>query len=262
MSDRHPLLESLRDDPGPSAEQASALAERLGRSLEMQLPPPVLPSAAKASAVAATALGKPLLGVLAVVLTTAAVGGAVWKSAAPASASSAPLAVASALVSAAPLPSAPSLEPPPVVVPQVIASAPASVPVHPAGRVNTPLPRASAAPSAVSSASLEPYAADSPSAQPEGADAARRAERALLDQARSALLADDPRAALEQLRSHQQRFAQGTLQEEREALMVSALAADGQESAARTRREAFERRWPRSLYGAAVRSAAPDAAPR
>jgi hypothetical protein len=80
-------------------------------------------------------------------------------------------------------------------------------------------------------------------------------ERALLDVARTALVRDDATAALASLGEHAHRFAKPLLAEEREALAVQALVKVGRVDEARARGAEFERRWPASISGGAVRAA-------
>jgi hypothetical protein len=81
------------------------------------------------------------------------------------------------------------------------------------------------------------------------------AERRLLDEARQALARGEPQAGLRPLNRHAQRFPNGVLTEEREALAVRLLAALGNQSAAVARAKSFHRRFPDSLFAAAVDSA-------
>ena len=80
-------------------------------------------------------------------------------------------------------------------------------------------------------------------------------ERALLESARSALAEGDPARAQKMLERHAQRFPRGQLAEEREGLAVRALVAAGRPDEARARAQAFERRWPRSIFLPAVEAA-------
>jgi hypothetical protein len=80
------------------------------------------------------------------------------------------------------------------------------------------------------------------------------AERALIDQALSALRAHHAQNALVALMSHERRFADGALSEERDRLSVDALIQLGRISQARRRAELFEARYPRSAHLQRVRS--------
>jgi outer membrane protein assembly factor BamD (BamD/ComL family) len=80
------------------------------------------------------------------------------------------------------------------------------------------------------------------------------AERALIDQARTALGRDERRAAREVLEQHAQRFPQGQLGEEREFLWIQTLVLDGQNEAASERAKRFEQDFPKSLLAPAIRA--------
>jgi hypothetical protein len=81
------------------------------------------------------------------------------------------------------------------------------------------------------------------------------AERAMLDDARTALLQGDPTRALDRLARHRRAFASPRLGEERDAMCVEALVKAGRYSEARAQAEAFRRTWPSSLFSATVDSA-------
>jgi hypothetical protein len=78
------------------------------------------------------------------------------------------------------------------------------------------------------------------------------AERALIEQARTALARDQGAAALSALERHARDFPQGELEEERESLRVQALVGQGQFDQARKTGARFHRRFPRSIFGAVV----------
>jgi hypothetical protein len=81
------------------------------------------------------------------------------------------------------------------------------------------------------------------------------AERAMLDRARKAF-GDGAFADAEQiLDTHTHRFAAGLLAEEREALIVKTLAAEGRNEEARARATRFHAHFPRSLFGSGVENA-------
>jgi hypothetical protein len=91
----------------------------------------------------------------------------------------------------------------------------------------------------------------SPSSQPSsprpaGADIA--AERTLLDRARSALARGDASGALTAAGEHEQRFPEGVLVEEREAVAIRALILGGRRAEATQRAATFRRRFSRSLF--------------
>jgi hypothetical protein len=72
-------------------------------------------------------------------------------------------------------------------------------------------------------------------------------ESPLIDRARAQLGAGKPSLALLLLGQHARRFGHGQLAEEREALWVQALVANGNTEEARTRAVQFRRHFPRSI---------------
>ena len=70
--------------------------------------------------------------------------------------------------------------------------------------------------------------------------------------ARQALRANDAGKALHLLTQAQQRFRNGALVEEREALSIEAMARTGQSARASARAQAFVKRHPRSPHAADV----------
>jgi outer membrane protein assembly factor BamD (BamD/ComL family) len=81
------------------------------------------------------------------------------------------------------------------------------------------------------------------------------AERALLDDARSALGQGDAARALGVLERHERQYPHPLLGEERDALLVQALVRAGRYTEARSRADAFRRRAPNSLLLPAVDAA-------
>lgn len=80
-------------------------------------------------------------------------------------------------------------------------------------------------------------------------------ERSMLDATRTALLRRDHGAALAMLERHAARHPHGRLAEERDALMVQALALAGRREEARARSDAFAKQYPQSLFLPTVRAA-------
>jgi hypothetical protein len=78
-------------------------------------------------------------------------------------------------------------------------------------------------------------------------------EQRLLDTARAAVGRGAFSAALTSLAEHEARFANGRLVEERELLMVQALAGSGRAEEAKARAARFEARFPGSIFLPAVR---------
>jgi hypothetical protein len=83
--------------------------------------------------------------------------------------------------------------------------------------------------------------------EPSGVDLTLAREHHLLETARSAVLHVDPAAAIAALEAHARDFAQGRLEEEREALWIQALLQQGATAAARERMARFDERFPTSL---------------
>ncbi|HSY39197.1 MAG TPA: hypothetical protein VLA79_06695 [Polyangia bacterium] len=139
---------------------------------------------------------------------------------------------------AAPATTTPAQAPPPAVVP---------VPPTPAPQPGTP-PRASTG---------CPTPSPSPRTPERLIDADRGLgrERALLDQARAALVGGDAIHALAALDRHRRMFPDGHLEEERDVLHVRALLAAGREKEAHAEATRFLRKHPASLFRPAVEEA-------
>jgi hypothetical protein len=80
-------------------------------------------------------------------------------------------------------------------------------------------------------------------------------ERLLLDEARGALMRGESPKAVAPLLDHARRYPRGRLAEEREALLVQALARSGRSAEAQERGARFERQYPGSLLLPAVQDA-------
>jgi hypothetical protein len=80
-------------------------------------------------------------------------------------------------------------------------------------------------------------------------------ELQLVSAARAALKQGESEAALERLGEYQQRFPEGALTVEAQALRVDALCAAGERDASAEAAEAFLKRWPESPLAARVRAA-------
>jgi hypothetical protein len=122
-------------------------------------------------------------------------------------------------------------------------AAPAPAPVAPPVVVPTPEPPA---PSALhlKATPVKP--------EPRERDRSLAAERGLIEQARTALSREQGAAALAALERHARDFPQGELEEERESLRVHALVGLQQFDQARKIGARFQRRFPRSIFGAVV----------
>jgi outer membrane protein assembly factor BamD (BamD/ComL family) len=77
-------------------------------------------------------------------------------------------------------------------------------------------------------------------------------QRALLDAARAALGGGDSAGALAALDTHERRFPNSVLSEEREALAIKALAGAGRLAEARARGARFRSRYPNSIMRPAI----------
>jgi TolA-binding protein len=196
------LLEAERDIDVP----ASAQRQRMFARLEPLLVVPVALAAGSSSvATAADATGSAAVGgflkgkIAAAVVSSAVLGGAVGATGHAYFASPVPQSPGSVVAPAAPQPTVGS------VVPAPSWSAP-----------DAPATATSAAPPPSTSGARQER---SPSV------GSLRAERLLLEAASAALMRGDPDSAVVALRRHAQRFPNGALSEEREALLARALAA-------------------------------------
>jgi len=99
-----------------------------------------------------------------------------------------------------------------------------------------------------------------PPGRDEAGDRGLGRERALLDQARAALVSGDSAAALAALDRHRRGFPDGRLAEERDVLRLKALLAAGRAAEARAAAERFLHKHPASLFRPAVERAVADPA--
>jgi hypothetical protein len=79
-------------------------------------------------------------------------------------------------------------------------------------------------------------------------DTSLAAERALLEEARMAMARGSAPEAIAALRRHETAFPRGRLAEERDAMLVQALARAGLGGEAEGRAKAFRERFPGSLF--------------
>jgi TolA-binding protein len=110
-------------------------------------------------------------------------------------------------------------------------------------------------------AAPQPSAAAPPSSPPRNEERARslgslRAERLLIETASAALVRGDNASAIAALRQHARTFPKGDLAEEREVLLVKALAASGDDAAAKRRAKDFKSKFPGSVQQNSVDKAA------
>lgn len=92
-------------------------------------------------------------------------------------------------------------------------------------------------------------------ATPDSTAAERATERAWLDAARTALGRGDFDSAMDALETARQRFPNGTLSEEREAIGVHVLIARGDKIAARLAADTFKKQYKGSLFLLAIEEA-------
>jgi hypothetical protein len=139
--------------------------------------------------------------------------------------------------------------------------APIAAPPTPAPPLVAPPATSPDVPAAVDPApTLDPRPAPRAPARRLPRDGELAAERALLEEARTALARGKPADALALLSRHERQFAKGRLVEERQALTILSLAADHQLDAARSGAARFKRAFPRSMLQRAI-DAALDAPP-
>jgi hypothetical protein len=103
----------------------------------------------------------------------------------------------------------------------------------------------------ISTPHTEPVATPTPSAAPTEDDDPR-AEASLLLGAHQLLQQGDSAGALRMAGQHARRFPHGVLGEEREAIVIEALARSGQVDVALARAQAFHAEFPGSTYGRRV----------
>jgi TolA-binding protein len=103
----------------------------------------------------------------------------------------------------------------------------------------------------VASAAASPSGAARSEDRTRGA-ASLRAERLLLETASAALMRGDSASAIATLKKHANSFPRGELAQEREVLLVQALAASGDDAAARRRAKEFKEKFPGSLQQGSV----------
>ncbi len=164
--------------------------------------------------------------------------GAVWS---PRSRDVAPNVAKSAMPSLVSAPTAPTATTPP---------AESVGPVQELDESTAPAAPSSARP-AIPSARVAPTI--STGSKGEEADLTR--ERALLEAARTALVRRDATTSLTMLRKHVATYEHGRLAEERDALIVQALAIGGRPAEAKASAASFEKRYPQSLFLPSVRAA-------
>jgi hypothetical protein len=133
-------------------------------------------------------------------------------------------------------------------LPATAASSPAAREFEPPGVAPSALGSAVTAPPRVARSGAPTNSASSAAAADLPSPSSLADERGLLDSARSALAAGNGRTALQTLSAHERRFPRGRLVEERESLIVQALAHTAGPAAARQRFTSFRRRFPKSIF--------------
>ncbi len=145
-----------------------------------------------------------------------------------------------------------------VRVVEVVRSAPVAEPVTPPLEAPAKVTEQNPAPKVLPA---PPEARSRSKPSPDEAQASRErdralaAERALLEQARTALARQVPADALTALNEHALQFPDGQLREEREGLQVLALFAAGEVERARASANAFRARYPQGVLLRAIRRA-------
>lgn len=230
------LLDHERTPPALDEARRAAILRNVESSLGTSTP------ASPPSPSPPTSAGAPngLLRTLGTLVVGGVIGAGAYATLAPRDSGTAPppsVAVApSAVVVAAPSVIV-SAAPAPVVVPTAsITTARAPVNVSPSGSTRV----ANVVPSALPAEPIEVRTSS------------LAEERALVERARAALGRRDSLSALEALAEHGRTFADGKLAEEREALLVQALAANGRADDARRKAAAFRARYPQSVFGTRV----------
>ncbi len=212
-------------------------------------------STTSTAAVTATGGGVALKGLVAVAVLASAVGGG-WWARRPAPEPAPTVAVtAEPLAQKAPASAIPSAS---VATPPTAAPAPASVAAASPPSAAAPLsaaPRAATRPAVHAALPDEdaPVAGEPGRPHPVATPTSTLGdEQALLEAARRALAAGDPRGALAAVATHERRFIAGGLAEERDVLRIQAHARAGRMDETRAFAERFRARYPRSLLRAAV----------
>jgi hypothetical protein len=147
-------------------------------------------------------------------------------------------------------PGTPAMVPLPQASPPAPASPPAVLSPAPPSGVQPPQPAAQP-----SRSPARPAPAPRADRDRDDDDDGLGRERALLEQARAALVGGDPGRALAALDRHRRIFPDGRLAEERDVLRVRTLAAAGRTRDAQAEAERFLRKHPASLFRPAVEQA-------
>jgi len=230
------LLEAERARPGPSSHVAQRVFDRLSASIAA-LPPvplqpaeplsPAPPAAPGAGSLAAQDLHAPLVKAAALVVAGMVGGAGLHAALRPPRVETRVETQVVYLPQEAP---APAVAPDDEVE---IALPPAAGPAGPPARATPPR------------SSLE---------ETRARDRQRAAERVRIEQARTALGRGEASSALSVLARHGRDHPRGQLVEEREALVILSLAADGRRAEARARAAEFRERFPKSMLLRSINS--------
>jgi hypothetical protein len=139
----------------------------------------------------------------------------------------------------------------PMPAPSGLATSASAGPPPRAAEAGAPSIEASALPAAPTSAS----SAVAPRPRPSDGVSDLAKEQELVDTARGALARGRGAEAFAATEQHASRFPAGALAEERDALAVQALALDGRADEAKSRADRFAKKYPRSIFRAAVERA-------
>jgi hypothetical protein len=244
--EREVLGEGLDVDPPPQAQAA------VWAALTVSLLPHggaaggggAAPQAAGAAGASVVKGGATAVGVAKAFGTSAAIKGALWLVGGAAVVAGAVALRAPKASSVAPAVQAPIAQP-------AIEAKPESAPTTPEPAVEAPAPQAQ---EAENLAVVPPPAASQPAPAASERASRLREESAMLAQARDALHGGDPTGALRILDAARVKFANGVLNQEREALAIEALARSNKTKAASQRAAAFLRAYPTSPHAAHVRT--------
>jgi hypothetical protein len=139
-----------------------------------------------------------------------------------------------------------------VATPPVAAPAPPPIATRDPEPVPEPVPEPAAAPAVPRAASPAPKVDHAARSAIRERDRNLAAERALIEQARTAIAREQAATALAALERHARDFPQGALEEERESLLVPALVGVERFDPARKTAARFHKRFPRSIFAAVV----------
>jgi hypothetical protein len=233
------MLRTL-DDQAPPADAMARVQAKLSATLSAIPPVSDVDVSAPTHAAMASVVPMAKVALLAFGLGTAVGVGATYQVMRPAE--RAPVEDAPVIPSEPAMPSQPALPLEPTVAPVIEPAVPVeATPVETTPRV-PPLNRIRPAP-----AGIEPTQ--------DARDRELADENALITRAQNALARGRVEGALEALREHENRFARGQFSQERDAMTIQALAKLGRVDEARTRADAFRKKYPQSMLNRAIDAA-------